>query len=120
MSAQENPPSPRSAAPLLEPGHTFASVTDKISSIVLTRPAGPGWYLGFAISFALTMTLFIALAYLILKGTGIWGIQIPIGWGLALVYFVWWDGICRARAPCSALLLLLHQERRTPIHTLSD
>ena len=31
-------------APILEPGHTFASITDKISSIVLTRrqrgPAG--------------------------------------------------------------------------------
>src|SRR2546428_11363875 len=103
MSAQENPPSPRSAAPLLEPGHTFASVTDKISSIVLTRPAGPGWYLGFAISFALTMTLFIALAYLILKGTGIWGIQIPIGWGFAIVNFFLWVGIGPPRNPNSPI-----------------
>src|SRR5436309_1449359 len=120
MSAQENPPSPRSAAPLLEPGHTFASVTDKISSIVLTRPAGPGWYLGFAISFALTMTLFIALAYLILKGTGIWGIQIPIGWGFAIVNFVWWIGIGHAGPMISAILLLLNQKWRTSINRFAE
>ncbi len=120
MSAQENPPSQRSAAPLLEPGHTFASVTDKISSIVLTRPAGPGWYLGFAISFALTMTLFIALAYLILKGTGIWGIQIPIGWGFAIVNFVWWIGIGHAGTLISAILLLLNQKWRTSINRFAE
>src|SRR5438034_7537482 len=120
MSAQENPPSPRSAAPLLEPGHTFASVTDKISSIVLTRPAGPGWYLGFAISFALTMTLFIALAYLILKGTGIWGIQIPVGWGFAIVNFVWWIGIGHAGTLISAILLLLNQKWRTSINRFAE
>src|SRR5438876_12449252 len=120
MSAQENPPSQRSAAPLLEPGHTFASVTDKISSIVLTRPAGPGWYLGFAISFALTMTLFIALAYLILKGTGIWGIQIPIGWGFAIVNFVWWIGIGHAGTLISAILLLLNQKWRTSINRFGE
>src|SRR5437867_13020872 len=120
MIAQENPPSPRSAAPLLEPGHTFASVTDKIRSIVLTRPAGPGWYLGFAISFALTMTLFIALAYLILKGTGIWGIQIPIGWGFAIVNFVWWIGIGHAGTLISAILLLLNQKWRTSINRFAE
>src|SRR5437899_5691207 len=120
MSAQENPPSQRSAAPLLEPGHTFASVTDKISSIVLTRPAGPGWYLGFAISFALTMTLFIALAYLILKGTGIWGIQIPIGWGFPIINFVWWIGIGHAGTLISAILLLMNQKWRTSINRFAE
>src|SRR5256712_6747069 len=120
MSAQENPPSPRSAAPLPDQANRFASVTDKISSIVLTRPAGPGWYPGFAISFALTMTLFIALAYLILKGTGIWGIQIPIGWGFAIVNFVWWIGIGHAGTLISAILLLLNQKWRTSINRFAE
>ncbi len=29
-------------APVIEPGHTFATITDKISSIVLTRPTSLG------------------------------------------------------------------------------
>ena len=36
--------------PIIGPGHTFATVTDKISSIVLQRTRA-GWYIGFAIAF---------------------------------------------------------------------
>ena len=31
-------------APVIEPGYTFGTVTDKISSIVLTRPTSNGWF----------------------------------------------------------------------------
>ena len=66
------------------------------------------------------MTLFIALAYLILKGTGIWGIQIPIGWGFAIVNFVWWIGIGHAGTLISAILLLLNQKWRTSINRFAE
>jgi hypothetical protein len=68
-------------APVIEPGHTFGTVTEKISAIVLTRPASNGWFLGFGIAFMLTMMLLYAIGYLVLKGIGIWGVTIPIGWG---------------------------------------
>ena len=42
-------------APVIEPGYTFATVTDKISSIVLTRPTSNGWFFGFGVAFLLTM-----------------------------------------------------------------
>ena len=42
---------------LVGPGHTLATVTDKISSIVLTHGTPRGWWVGFAISFALLMLL---------------------------------------------------------------
>src|ERR1700737_1024724 len=35
--------------PVLEPGHTYASVTDHISSIVLRRKMPFGWYIGFMV-----------------------------------------------------------------------
>ncbi len=41
--------------PVIGPGHTFASVTDKIASLVLTKRTPIGWFVGFAISFALLM-----------------------------------------------------------------
>ncbi len=120
MSTSENPPSLRRLSPVLEPGHTYGSVTEKISSIVLSRPAGFGWYFGFSIAFAFTMVLFMALAYLILKGTGIWGINIPVGWGFAIVNFVWWIGIGHAGTLISAILLLLNQKWRTSINRFAE
>ena len=35
--------------PVLAPGHTFGSVTDKISALVLVRPYNWRWVTGFAI-----------------------------------------------------------------------
>ncbi len=106
--------------PIIEPGHTFASVTDKISSVVLTRRTPPGWYVGFGIAFLLTMVLFTSLAYLIYKGTGIWGINNPVGWGFAIINFVWWIGIGHAGTLISAILLLLRQEWRTSINRFAE
>ena len=39
------------------PGQSFRSVTDKISSLVLTRPTHPVWLLAFAINLALLLLL---------------------------------------------------------------
>src|SRR5690242_16848705 len=73
--------------PVIAPGHTFGSVTDKISSIVLTRRAPISWWIGFLIAFLLFNLLMVSLVYLLFKGTGIWGIDIPVGWGFAIVNF---------------------------------
>src|SRR4029077_16015999 len=123
MSAGQPPidsPEIRRLSPVLGPGHTFTSVTDKISSIVLTRPTSLGWVAGFAISFSLVMILTVALAWLIIKGVGIWGINIPIGWGFAIVNFVWWIGIGHAGTLISAILLLFKQSWRTSINRFAE
>jgi len=106
--------------PVIEPGHTYASVTDKISSIVLSRKQPKGWYFGFAIAFALLMLLTYAVTYLLVVGVGIWGINIPVGWGFAIVNFVWWIGIGHAGTLISAILLLLRQKWRTSINRFAE
>jgi molybdopterin-containing oxidoreductase family membrane subunit len=105
---------------LLEPGHTLGTVTDKISSIVLSRGTTKGWLFGFAISFSLMMLLLAAVSYLLVTGVGIWGINIPIGWGFAIVNFVWWIGIGHAGTLISAILLLLRQQWRTSINRFAE
>src|SRR6476620_436830 len=105
---------------ILGPGHTFASVTDKISSIVLQRPAPWGWWFGLAVSFLLVMLLLYALTYLLVVGVGVWGINVPIAWGFAIVNFVWWVGIGHAGTLISAILLLLRQEWRTSITRFAE
>ena len=107
-------------APVLEPGHSYASVTDKISSIVLSRRTPLSWFIGFAISFALLMVLLVAVTWLFVKGVGIWGINVPVAWGFAIVNFVWWIGIGHAGTLISAILLLLRQEWRTSINRFAE
>jgi Ni/Fe-hydrogenase subunit HybB-like protein len=106
--------------PIIEPGHTFGSVTDKISSVVLTQRTPRGWYLGFGIGFILVMGLGQTLVHLLLSGTGIWGVTNTVGWGFDIINFVWWIGIGHAGTLISAILLLLRQEWRTSINRFAE
>lgn len=107
-------------APVLKPGHTFASVTDQISAIVLSRPTSRGWWLGVGASLLLLMVLNTAIVYLFMRGVGIWGINMPVAWGFAIVNFVWWIGIGHAGTLISAILLLLRQDWRTSINRFAE
>ncbi len=120
IEPREDQPEIRRLDPVLEPGYTYASVTDKIAAVVLTRPPSMGWIAGFSASFCLVMALFVSLAWLIIKGVGIWGINIPIGWGFAIVNFVWWIGIGHAGTLISAILFLLNQKWRTSINRFAE
>lgn len=101
-------------------GHTYRSVSEKISSIVLTRKTGWGWFAGFTLAFGAFMLFIYATLYLFAKGVGIWGINIPVAWGFAIINFVWWIGIGHAGTFISAVLLLLHQEWRTSINRFAE
>jgi len=63
--------------PVLGPGQTIATVNEIISDSVLTRPYKKGWMIGAAIGFTFVNILFIAVAYLLFLGTGIWGSRVP-------------------------------------------
>ncbi len=106
--------------PIIGPGHSYATVTDKISSIVLTRKTPLWWVVGFGVSFVILMVFLFSSAVLLMKGTGIWGINIPVGWGFAIINFVWWIGIGHAGTLISAILLLLHQDWRTSINRFAE
>ncbi len=107
-------------APVIEPGHTFASVTDKISAIVLTQRTPRFWYVGFGISFLLLMILLYSIAAVLTIGVGLFGIMIPVGWGFDIVNFVWWIGIGHAGTLISAILLLLRQKWRQSINRFAE
>ena len=106
--------------PMIPPGYTFGSVTDKISSIVLARKTPLGWWMGFGVAFLLTLLLFVSVTYLVFEGIGIWGNNIPIGWAFEITNFVWWIGIGHAGTLISAILLLLRQPWRTSINRFAE
>src|SRR5439155_8437880 len=78
------------------------------------------WWLGFLGSVALVLVLNFAIIYLLLRGIGIWGVNIPVAWGMAIVNFVWWVGIGHAGTLISAILLLLRQKWRTSINRFAE
>ncbi len=108
------------STPVLAPGHTYATITDKISAIVLVQKTKRGWWGGFVVAFAFLMLLHLAVGYLLTVGVGIWGINIPVGWGLAIVNFVWWIGIGHAGTLISAFLLLMRQAWRQSINRFAE
>src|ERR1700675_52330 len=114
------PPIDSPEIPVLGPGHTYETVTEQISSAVLTRPTTLGWFAGFTVAFSVLGMLTVAVGWLITKGVGIWAINIPIGWGFAIVNFVWWIGIGHAGTLISAILFLLNQKWRTSINRFAE
>src|SRR5215469_2234529 len=108
MSAHLAPAGPT----ILAPGHTFATVTDKISSVVLSRDVPAAWLIATGGFGLLLMWLLFATGYQLARGIGIWGVNIPVAWGFAIVNFVWWIGIGHAGTLISAILLLLKQKWR--------
>ncbi|HWL11139.1 MAG TPA: NrfD/PsrC family molybdoenzyme membrane anchor subunit, partial [Planctomicrobium sp.] len=98
----------------------FEADTQQVSEIVLTKGIKPGMIAAFAIAFSIVQLLLVSIAWLLIKGTGIWGLNVPVAWGFAIVNFVWWIGIGHAGTLISAILLLFRQEWRTSISRFSE
>jgi len=113
-------PARRSREPIIGDGETVGSVTEKISSVVLQNGTPRGWWIGFGISLSLLGLFALSIGMLLFEGTGIWGVNIPVAWGFAIINFVWWIGIGHAGTLISAILLLFRQEWRTSINRFAE
>src|SRR5436190_15371562 len=113
-------PAPAEVQPIMRPDLGYGTIGDRIDSVVL-RPGAPlGWYAGAGLTALLVLVLLVAVSYLFLAGVGIWGINIPVAWGMAIGNFVWWIGIGHAGTLISAILLLLRQQWRTSINRFAE
>jgi molybdopterin-containing oxidoreductase family membrane subunit len=105
--------------PLVTGTQDARSITEAVASIV-ERPMPRAWYYAFAVSLALLALLFVSIGYLLWQGTGVWGLQVPVAWGWAIVNFVFWVGIGHAGTLISAILFLLRQKWRTSINRFAE
>lgn len=116
----------KSISPLGYPTNLFAGkqsyehVNATIGSIVLQQRQPASWWIGFILAFGLLMIFLLAVSWLLIRGIGVWGVNIPVAWGFAIVNFVWWIGIGHAGTFISAILLLLFQEWRTAINRFAE
>jgi len=111
---------PRERARLIVGDNDFGSITNTVCGVV-ERPKPPKiWWVIFAISSSLTLVLLAMVGYLVTTGIGVWGLQMPVGWGYAIVNFVFWVGIGHAGTLISAILFLFRQRWRTSINRFAE
>ncbi|NJL03752.1 MAG: polysulfide reductase NrfD [Chloroflexaceae bacterium] len=108
--------------PYIGPGETYESITNNISDIVLVHPKDTprGWIFGFAIAVLVLFIFLYAITDLLIRGVGVWGINIPVAWGFDIINFVWWIGIGHAGTLISAILLLFAQDWRNSINRFAE
>jgi len=100
---------------------TYASLDESIGSMVLNqRRHKRAWWIFFLVGIMGTGLLATSITWLVYKGVGIWGNNVPVGWAFDIVNFVWWIGIGHAGTLISAILLLLKQQWRNSINRFSE
>jgi len=106
--------------PVIHKGVTVEGVTQQISDLTLKRPLQRSFLIAMAIAMMFVGALTYTVFWLIYEGVGVWGINIPVAWGFAIVNFVWWIGIGHAGTFISAMLLLMRQDWRTSINRFAE
>lgn len=107
-------------SPVLAADENIRTVSDKITGLIFGGRHPQPWHIALAISAMLVGVLGMAITWLLFKGVGVWGLQVPNAWGFAIVNFVWWIGIGHAGTLISAILFLFHQEWRTAINRFAE
>jgi Ni/Fe-hydrogenase subunit HybB-like protein len=105
---------------LIDPSLTHGQLTDRIVGVNLREGFAWKWMAMLGIALACMTLGLISLFWLLLNGVGIWGLNIPVAWGFAIINFVWWIGIGHAGTLISAILLLLRQPWRTSINRFAE
>ena len=78
------------------------------------------WWGAMAVAVSLFLLLGIEIGYLIAKGIGILGVNVPVSWGSFIVTFVFWIGIGHAGTLISAVLYIFRQQWRTAINRSAE
>ena len=98
---------------------SFKEVTEVIAKPAESK-APKWWFIGLFASISLASLLVAMIGYLVWDGVGVWGLNNPVGWGFAIVNFVFWVGIGHAGTLISAILFLFRQKWRTSINRFAE
>ena len=97
---------------------TIGGIDDDVMRPV-EQPSWKWWILFVPASF-LTAVFLFCFVYTFCFGIGTWGNNNPVGWGWAIVNFVFWIGIGHAGTLISAILYLLRQKWRNAISRFAE
>ncbi len=104
------------------PARDFETVNALIAAPLYERGSWTwrAWWIGFAISLALTAAFLVAVYLVLTRGIGIWGVNTTVVWGFAIADYVWWIGIGNAGTMISAMLLLMRQKWRASTNRFAE
>ncbi|MCX8104680.1 MAG: polysulfide reductase NrfD [Ignavibacterium album] len=106
-------------APAVAGRLTLSQIEELVAHPLETRP-DKKYFIALSISGSLLLIGAICLGLTFYYGTGLWGINQPIGWAFDIVNFVFWVGIGHAGTLISAILFLLRQKWRTGIARFAE
>lgn len=102
------------------PPRSGAALTHEIVDIALDYPDRRGWWICFGVSLLLLFWFFVSVGVLFWRGVGVWGLNIPVAWGLAISNYIWFLGIGHAGTLISAMLLLLQEHWRNSLNRFAE
>jgi molybdopterin-containing oxidoreductase family membrane subunit len=81
-----------------------------------------GWRFDVSVAAAGLATLLLAYAVvaLLLRGTALWGTNVPFVWGFDLINYVWWIGIANAASLFAVILVLRRHGLRTAVNRFAE
>ncbi|MBN2505531.1 MAG: polysulfide reductase NrfD [Verrucomicrobia bacterium] len=105
--------------PAASRGRSLGWVSDRIAGLV-EGGTPRWWWWAFVPALGVTAAGGGLAVYLMSTGVGVWGVMVPVAWAWDITNFVFWIGIGHAGTLISAILFLLRQEWRTPIHRVAE
>jgi len=105
--------------PVIESRISLADI-DRLISRPLDEKPDKKFLIALSITLTLLLVGVISISYLFLYGTGVWGLNQPVGWAFDITNFVFWVGIGHAGTLISAVLYLLRQKWRTGIARFAE
>ena len=93
---------------------------DEIISKPLDTKPDKKFYIALMVTLTMLTIGAIGIGASLYWGTGLWGNNNPVGWGLPIVNFVFWIGIGHAGTLISAILFLFRQKWRTGIARFAE
>jgi molybdopterin-containing oxidoreductase family membrane subunit len=107
-------------APVVRQEVTLRSLSEEVSNRVL-RPDTPlWWWIGFGIGMVLLLIFIVQLTWLFINSVGIWGINIPVAWGFAILEYVWWIALASGGTIVSALFFLTRSPWRAATNRIAE
>ncbi|MBI5473957.1 MAG: polysulfide reductase NrfD, partial [Ignavibacteriae bacterium] len=105
--------------PLVQGNKSYADITNDVAS-PLDRKASTAWWVAFIISVAVLIVGLASIAYQVMTGVGVWGLNNTVGWAFDITNFVFWIGIGHAGTLISAILFLFRQKWRTSVNRSAE
>ena len=104
---------------LVQGDASYEAITETVHRPAITKPP-KWWHIGLSAGITGIALLLSMIGYLVFEGVGVWGLNNPVGWGYAIVNFVFWVGIGHAGTLISAILFLFRQNWRTSINRFAE